>query len=420
MKILPMNKMAVITCVAALTACGGGSDSSSDDNDSSTPTVLTGVFLDSPVAGMTYNTQTQTGTTNSDGEFNFIDGETIVFSIGQVEFPSGLAGKTVTPIDLAADATTTEQKENEVINMLRLLQTLDADGNPENGITISDDAATAATQAVDFSVPTAEFEQNDAVVALVTDGGQAVPVTGLVSPETATEHFEDQLSNELAGAWLLDNPDDNTDYNVVWYMDDGRYYVGHTKNNEPVNPDAAEANQITHAVSGEYGTYTWNLVAGSITATTIDDSDGEGGMTGEAPKVKEVPLKLNGDSIILTDEDEHFEVSKVRSATSSIVGGWLHEPSDDPTDYNVIVFTADGRYFNGHTKQPGSIVASGEYGTYSWNASTGAFQATVIGQSDDDGGVTQGNSSITGTLTISADGLTLLDSGEELAKRVGK
>lgn len=420
MKNLPINKIVVFVCVAALAACGGGSGGGSDDGDSRTPTVLTGVFLDSPVAGMTYNTETQTGTTNADGEFRFVEGETITFSIGQVQLPSGPASKTVTPIDLAADAATPEQKENEVTNMLRLLQTLDADGNPENGITISADATAAATQAVDFSVPTDDFAQNDAVVALVTDGGQAVPVTGLVSVEAATEHFEDQLSNDLAGAWLLGNPDDNTDYNVVWYMEDGRYYVGHTKNSEPINPYAAEADQITYPVSGEYGTYTWDLAAGNITVTTIDDSDGEGGITGEAPKVKEVPLKLNGDSIILTDEDERFEVSKVRSATSGIVGGWLHEPSDDPDDYNVLVFTADGRYFNGHTKQPGSIVASGEYGTYSWNASTGAFQATLINESDDDGGVTQGYNSISGTLTISADGLTLFDSGEELAKRVGK
>ncbi|MCB2422799.1 hypothetical protein [Thalassolituus alkanivorans] len=419
MKNLPINKIVVFVCVAALAACGGGSGGGSDDGDSRTPTVLTGVFLDSPVAGMTYNTETQTGTTNADGEFRFVEGETITFSIGQVQLPSGPASKTVTPIDLAADAATPEQKENEVTNMLRLLQTLDADGNPENGITISADATAAATQAVDFSVPTDDFAQNDAVVALVTDGGQAVPVTGLVSVEAATEHFEDQLSNDLAGAWLLDNPGDNTDYNVVWYMEDGRYYVGHTKNNEPVNPEAAEAEQIINPVSGEYGTYTWNLAAGSITVTTIDDSDGEGGITGEAPKVKEVPVELN-DSSIPTDEGGVLEISKVRSATSGIVGGWLHEPSDDPTDYNVLVFTADGRYFNGHTKQSGSIVASGEYGTYSWNASTGAFQATLINESDDDGGITQGNNSITGTLTISADGLTLFDSGEELAKRVGK
>ena len=41
--------------------------------------VLTGVFSDSPVANVTYTTETQSGETNSDGEYQYLEGETGVF-----------------------------------------------------------------------------------------------------------------------------------------------------------------------------------------------------------------------------------------------------------------------------------------------------------------------------------------------------
>ena len=67
-----------IITTLALTGCGGGSDSS----NTSKPEIKTGLFIDSPVKGLFYETKTQSGLTNELGEFKYIEGETIKFKLG--------------------------------------------------------------------------------------------------------------------------------------------------------------------------------------------------------------------------------------------------------------------------------------------------------------------------------------------------
>jgi hypothetical protein len=50
------------------------------------------------------------------------------------------------------------------------LQTLDVDGDPDNGITITEAAKIAATQ-VDFKLSVAEFESSQIVINLVANSG---------------------------------------------------------------------------------------------------------------------------------------------------------------------------------------------------------------------------------------------------------
>ncbi|MCP4231508.1 MAG: hypothetical protein GY771_15365, partial [bacterium] len=60
-----------------LTACGDGSDGSSQ-------TALKGTFIDSAVEGVTYTTDTQSGTTDSTGTFIYLPGEIVSFYIGDI------------------------------------------------------------------------------------------------------------------------------------------------------------------------------------------------------------------------------------------------------------------------------------------------------------------------------------------------
>lgn len=50
-------------------------------------TQIQGILLDSPVINIGYRAATQEGTTNAQGEFNFVEGETVTFFIGDLEFP---------------------------------------------------------------------------------------------------------------------------------------------------------------------------------------------------------------------------------------------------------------------------------------------------------------------------------------------
>jgi hypothetical protein len=145
-------------------ACGGGS-SSSNDNDSSD--TQAGIFLDSAVANIGYRTETLEGVTNSLGEYDYVEGETVTFFIGDLELPPVIAAGIVTPLDLAGSDVTSN---STVVNIIRLLQTLDVDGDPDNGITITEAAKIAATQ-VDFKLSVAEFESSQIVINLVANSG---------------------------------------------------------------------------------------------------------------------------------------------------------------------------------------------------------------------------------------------------------
>ena len=149
----------------------------------------TGVFLDSPVINIGYRTETLQGVTSSLGEYEYITGETVTFFIGDLEFPAVTAKGIVTPLDLAETA---DINNSKVVNMIRLLQTLDQDGNPDNGLMITDTAKSTATQ-VDFTLSVLDFENSTAITALITNAGQAPPVSSLVTTTSALSYFQGQL-----------------------------------------------------------------------------------------------------------------------------------------------------------------------------------------------------------------------------------
>ncbi|KGJ97630.1 DM13 domain-containing protein [Colwellia psychrerythraea] len=182
------------TLVILLTACG--SDDKSTEQQTSLPptpsvTTLTGVFLDSAVKGLNYKTASQSGQTNELGEFSFQADEMITFSIGAIELPSTLAALYITPLEVYQ---TNNINQIEVVNLLRLLQSLDLDGDASNGIEITESVhQLAANLSIDFSAT--DFEQQ--IAELISLSGAAnqelVPVT------MAIEHFQltlNQISND--------------------------------------------------------------------------------------------------------------------------------------------------------------------------------------------------------------------------------
>ena len=174
----------VIGTLTLLSACGGGSD----DPPSSPVTASTGVFVDGVVVGLHYETPTFSGTTNNAGEYDFLPGETVTFSIGGVVLGSTTAGPVVTPLTLVSGAT--GPTDPVVTNIVRFLLTLDDDGNPDNGITISDAVtAAAAGLSVDFTI--ADLSTDTGVIALLA----ALPgPPTLVDSTVAQTHFTEILA----------------------------------------------------------------------------------------------------------------------------------------------------------------------------------------------------------------------------------
>lgn len=192
----------LVAMAAVLPGCGGGSTAGTADTD--TQTTLTGVFLDAAVAGINYRTDSQEpAVTNEKGEFKYIAGDVITFSIGDIDLPSAPAGSVMTPLTLVG---TTDVADTQVVNIVRLLVSLDGDGDPTNGIAIGAGAHEAASgMNVDFASPTFETDVADLMLALSTE---------LVTTEEAIVHLQETLATSvpvpdlMAGTWWSVEHDD--------------------------------------------------------------------------------------------------------------------------------------------------------------------------------------------------------------------
>jgi len=196
-----MKTIQVCICIFALlilTACGDGGSSSSGSN------VQNGVFIDSAVEGVTFTTATQSGTTDSDGSFSYLPGEIVSFYIGDILIGSAQGQDQLTPLEFVPGAI--DETDPQVTNILRFLQSLDSDNNPDNGITITSmTVAQAVGQSLDFSLATAAFEiVAEALISVLTSGA----VTTLVDASTAQAHFVgSQVSGPIVGSLALSGTD---------------------------------------------------------------------------------------------------------------------------------------------------------------------------------------------------------------------
>jgi hypothetical protein len=165
-------------------------------NSSNAP-VNTGSFVDSPVEGLDYRTDTQSGITGPNGEFKYITGETVVFSIGDVVVGSAVADTVITPIHLSPNKNATDP---HTINISRFLQSLDADGNLDNGIQITSEIkAEMRGRNIAFSKTPADFEDSEITALFSTLNSKNVFTSGaqhcLRTETEAMTHLQQSIAN---------------------------------------------------------------------------------------------------------------------------------------------------------------------------------------------------------------------------------
>ena len=177
----------VVASACALAACGSGS--------SSGPEVQTGVFIDSPVAGIEYETDSQTGLTDELGQFNYLDGEVVRFRLGNVTIGEAVAGTQVFVKDLFPEE---EEFSRAQVNLARLMLLLDADDLPANGIQIDQATRDAALNwQLDFSSEAFSESLVPVAEALGKDTNSL-----LSSERFAGQHLLGSLSCEYGGIYL--------------------------------------------------------------------------------------------------------------------------------------------------------------------------------------------------------------------------
>ena len=100
--------------------------------------VLSGVFAGA-VCGLRYQTPTTSGITNERGEFAYRKGESVTFLVGGLVLGSVAGAPRINLAQLVnrVDGKIDRLHDPIVTNLARLIQTLDQDGNVENGVTIA-------------------------------------------------------------------------------------------------------------------------------------------------------------------------------------------------------------------------------------------------------------------------------------------
>lgn len=200
-------KISSIAVMAGLAACGGGGGEGEGPGDPPPPAsgpgwtvplpppagpttgaTVDGVFRDALVQGLDYSDGgALAGTTSADGRFQFAQGNTVTFRIGGLTLGSLPGQPYMSPLHIVGSSSNLALRVN---NRLRLLQMLDLDDNPENGIVISEAVrAVAANWATpDFAVGYPAFA--DSIQSIIDDANDADGVTHtLPSDSVAAAHF---------------------------------------------------------------------------------------------------------------------------------------------------------------------------------------------------------------------------------------
>ena len=413
---MKINLLVTVTFFTILASCGGGSGGSSNPPS-------TGTFVDSPVINIGYRTETQNGVTNSRGEFNYFPGEMVTFFIGDLEFPSIPAEQVVTPLDMAD---TDDISHPIVINISRLLQSLDKDGNPSNGISITDISKQNAV-ILDFDVSVSVFELSTAVRTMIANGGQDDPRLELIDVVTTLVNLVAGLSasgalssdpqpitgSALIGTWEIASPT-QLDFYLLSFFEDGTYLHAEVDETEP------------NAISGmEWGSFTY-IGLGETTATQFLDNNGDAGLSdfsGDNGSSLRILPQSSGSLMFGPDDnndgisDGAFGLSKIDS--EGILGAWISTTTD--AELLMIAFFDNGIYFHAEVDRDNPELMSGmELGTYTRDENTGLLNVTQTFDNNGSAGLTDfvgigapnvfaDISEDTLTITIDDDGDTLID-----------
>lgn len=167
------------TLLSSLFACGGGGGGATADSP------LSGKFVDAAVAGLTYTTETQSGTTDASGLFKYKSGETVTFKLYGQQISAAAGYTTLTPFD-TSDTTLSADYS---INLIRFLMALDTDSNPSNGIMLP---TFNGSFNVNFNQDLFAFERDATVASFLTSYAEG---RSLATVQNAITHFTSSIAN---------------------------------------------------------------------------------------------------------------------------------------------------------------------------------------------------------------------------------
>lgn len=313
------GRLVPIVLALGLVACGGGSEPSSTSNNSNSgggggkPQTgpATGRFLDTAVSGVAYASPSGSGATDENGIFKYNHGDTIEFKLGGLSLGKAKGAAIITPMELAGD------NDNRLRNLLILLQSLDADGNPENGISIPASAASAVSASINLDSDPAAFTASAELQKAREAGG--VPGT-VKTVSQARAHFLAQGMHML-GTSIWAKHDDTT-ASVIRISEDGtgEYLQGEATPDDSCDTNRVCGGNLISKAGVEYGVARLSAVDGrgfKFAAKPVLDTNLHAGLSNPRPNWR---IRTDGSDLITSDV---FTVQRKREQ-KSLFGELFH------------------------------------------------------------------------------------------------
>lgn len=154
---------------------------------------MRGHFHDAPVSGLGFVTPSNVGITDQSGGFDYFPEEKVAFFLGSYHLGTTTADHRVSPLDLfEADI-----DDPRVINLARLLQSLDSEYPTRSGIQITPVIIGHFEWAMDYlGLTSLNFEDSDEIDEIIQLVASRYPLL-IVSAEDARIHLEEQLNNSM-------------------------------------------------------------------------------------------------------------------------------------------------------------------------------------------------------------------------------
>lgn len=358
-----------IVFAMGLVACNGGSESSSSSKPAATGQT-TGKFSDAAVSGVTYSTSSKmAGITDDNGIYKYNHGDMVEFKLGSLVLGKVKATAIVTPIDLAGDSGTRLQ------NLLVLIQSLDSDSDPQNGISIPTKAADAVSASISLDSDPATFPSSSALQSIRQVGGIAGDAK---TAEEAKAHFLSQAISFLSTDVWIKYDDTTATVIRTSVSNGGEYLFGEAVADNPCDINQVCGNKPISKAGVEYGevsvlefdTRGFKIVGAATIDTNLQAglshlrpkwrayTDGFELITSDivvVPREREQsslfgelfhiakPLKLSSSKEKNKTAVKEVRFSKMENIPSGIVGAWVFDKAAIKTQ--TFLFFTNGKYF---------------------------------------------------------------------------
>jgi hypothetical protein len=195
----------------------------------------------------------------------------------------------------------------------------------------------------------------------------------------------------IVGAWKVTDSESGSPA-VVVFMADGTYYF--------IQP-AVQPSEPNAATGFERGLYTWNGATGAFTVTTLNDTNGDAGLSDNNGSL-DGAVSIAGDVLSVNGTVTGARIkAQETSAQDPLIGAWAAGNAALDQGSLVIVFDEAGSYY---VAQDGPQADDSiESGTFDWNPGGGGLTVAATVDTSADSG--PANAPLPQTLVLTADRL---------------